>query len=165
MKKIEFSQFLIKFLGQPQPAIIQRHVYLWQSSLESLLEVSPKGLYHVLDLHSLCKSIDKTPSSVTAARRILSEAIQLWIDQNYKTAHSQKALAIIGIDMLVRYQVPLGIFFQLANETSLVTFVVPASLHTFHPIKPLPNYIKFEPNQLFSYIKAQIPEDAVIGEE
>ena len=165
MKRSEFQKFLYRFSQNPQPAVIQRHVYLWQSSLNELLGASPKNLYTVLDLHDLCRSIEKTPTSIPAARRLLQDEISAWIDRHYRNRGYQKALAVVGADLLFRYQVPLGIFFQQASDTSLVTFVVPASVTTFKPAKPLPAYISFEPEQLFAYVKSQLSDTAIIGEE
>jgi len=165
MKRSDFFELLTRFASQPIPATLNRHVYLWVGEADDLLIESPAGFIKKLDLHTLCQSLTKTPMGDKAAGRALSDAVDEWIFGNISTGQRQQALVVTGLDLLYRYNLPLRIFFRLANENVMIVLVLSALDVKFHPTKSLPSYIQFSPYAILKYAASEIPEEAIVKEE
>lgn len=165
MKRSDFFEVLTRFKGQPIPATLNRHVYLWLGELDELLSKSPTGFINMLDLHVLCESLTKTPLGDKAAGRELMDTVDEWISKNFSVNQQQKALLVTGLDLFFRYRLPLRSFFRLANENVMIILVLSALDVNFRPTKSLPSYVQFGPHAILKYVASEIPEEAIVKEE
>ncbi len=164
MTSTEFFEFLSRFAKRPIPSTEGRHVYIWQGAQQDLMSKAPQGLVTLLDLHALGHALDRTPSTVEAARRLLAETLDAWLARQFPQDDQQRVLIVTGCDLLMRYQVPSGLFVRLASESKAVVLAIPANDSRFKPSKPLPAYVLLRPDATLSYFKTQIGENAIIGE-
>jgi len=162
MKPDDFIQLLARFSGQPIPATLNRHVYVWVGSSDDLLAKSPPGLFKLLDLHQLCQQIEKAPFGDKAAARILTDAIEVWLQREFLPIQHQRALCVAGLGLLYRYHLPLGIFMKLASENSLVVLAISSLDIEFRPSKTLPATIQFSPDAILKYITIELPSEAIV---
>jgi len=165
MKRNEFLQLIARFSKQPVPATIQRHIYLWLGEADDLFVNSPAGLFKKLDLHQVCQRLEKTPYGDKAAGRELSNAIEDWLSKEFPRDTRQHALLVAGIDLLYRYHLPMSVFMRLASEKCMIVLVLSPLDVNFHPSAPLPAYTQFSPDAILKYVKTELPEEAVVGEE
>jgi hypothetical protein len=165
MKRNEFFDLVFRFTEHPIPAIYNRHVYLWIGGIGDLFTNIPGGFIKKLDLHLLCKDLSKTPLGDKAAGRVLIDAIDDWLLQNYPSDQQQRGLVVSGLDLLYRYHLALNSFVRLATENSMIIFILPAMDIFSHTPKSLPNYIQFSPNSIKEYIALEIPLEAIVKEE
>jgi hypothetical protein len=161
----EFGRLLQQFAERPVPAMgrLARHVYIWQQTVDSLIRAAPRGFIHVVDLHRLCQELDRTPNTADAARKLLSTAIDRWLSGKFSLGRQQRGLAVTGCDLLARYAIPLSPMAQLASENCLVCFVAPVEDSAFVPAAPLPSMVRLQPDATVSYLKAQLPDEAIVG--
>jgi hypothetical protein len=164
MNSDEFSKLLQRFARKPTPSTEGRHVYLWQNTLEVLLAKMPRDFAVVLNLHELCRTLDRTPSTTQAARQVLNDAIAAWVNKEFPRDDRQRALAVVGCDLLARYQIPLGQFMSIASESRLVVFVVPKADSAYRPNKPLPAFVYLRAEATLAYLKPPISDNLIVGE-
>lgn len=162
MTKTDFLALLENFSRRPMPATTKsaRHIYVWQDDVGTLRARVPAGVFHLLDLHVLCKTLDTTPSSLNLARQALERALADWFAREFSETGAQRILVVTGCDLLARYGVSLGAFLQRANESSMIVFVVPAQDTHYQP-RVLPAFIHLQPNATFLYFKSF--DDAMVG--
>jgi hypothetical protein len=160
----EFADLLKRFAGRPVPATAGRHVYIWQASFEELASLVPAKLISSLDLHELCRTLERTPNTTDAARQVIVEALDAWLTREFPRDDRQRLLTVSGCDLLARYRVPLSHFMRLSSESRMVVFLVPGEDSRYKSLKPLPAYIRVQPETTLAYFKPQLAEDAVIGE-
>ena len=164
MSRDDFLALLQSIARRPVPATAGRHVYVWQGTLEEITASAPHGLLKILDLHELCRALDGTPETDSAARRILEAAIGKWLEKEFPRDDRQRALAIMGCDLLMRYALPLSQFVQIASENRLVVMVVSEPVGGPPLRKALPPYVHFQPGATLDYFKTRISEQAFVGE-
>lgn len=164
MTRDGFVQLLARFAKRPIPSTEGRHVYVWLGSLDDLTASAPRGLVQVLDLHDLCRTLERTPNTTEAARTVLKNAISGWLEREFPKDERQRVLAVTGCDLLMRYQVPLSQFVQLASESKLIALIVSPDDRAYKPLKPLPAYVHLQTDATLSYLKSHLAENAVIGE-
>jgi hypothetical protein len=163
MTRDEFILLLKQFAERPMPSTAGRHIYVWQGALNALTSKAPRGLMTVLDLHELCRTLERTPSTLEAGRKVLAEAISKWLGREFPRDDQQRALAVTGCDLLMRYSVPLSQFVQLASESRLIALVAPAD-ESHKRAKPLPAYVRLQADAILSYCKSHLTDEAIIGE-
>lgn len=164
MTATEFFELLSRFVQRPTPSVEGRHVYLWAGSSSIQSAKIPQSRITDLNLHVLCKTLERTPNTEAAARQVFTDAIRIWLEKELPQDDKQRVLVITGCDLLCRYKISLSQFAQIASEKWLVAFAVPPEERQFKPTRPLPNYIHLEPNATFSYLKSHLAENSVIGE-
>jgi hypothetical protein len=161
MNQEEFLDLLARFAERPMPALSGRHVYLWHGSLDSLARALPGNVSRVLDLHALASSLAQAPQSIGAARRVLLQAIRAQI-AGLLPSDRQQVLVVTGCDLLSRYRVPLGSFFEIASEhTAVVLTLLPVET-SFQPSAPLPEYVSWNPRAPLDYLCSALDKRAVI---
>lgn len=162
MTSADFLALLQNFLRRQMPAATKsaRHIYVWQGDVDGLRGVVPQTQFQRFDLHSLCKTLDVTPSSVNQARQQLERAITDALTGRFPEDDSQRILCVTGCDLLARYGVSLGTFVQRANETKMVIFVVP-SRDTMYKPRSLSAFLHLQPDATFQYFKSF--DDAIVG--
>jgi len=162
MNQKEFQDLLCRFVERPMPALAGRHVYLWHGDVDLLRRALPGHTVRILDLYALAASLSQMPSSMDGARRVLLRAIRLQIN-DLLSFDRQQVLVVTGCDLLSRYRVPLGSFFEIASEHTAVVFAVsPAETH-FQPSEPLPEYVSLNPHASLNYLRGALGEGAVIA--
>ena len=161
MNQEEFLDLLSRFAERPLPAPWVRHVYLWSGEADPLWRALPGSAIQNLDLHTLATSLSQAPSSMDGARRALLRAIRSQLDTLLSSSR-QQVLVVTGCDLLSRYKVPLGAFFQVASERTAVVFVVSPAETFFRPPEPLPAYVSLNPRAPFDYLHRALGEEAVI---
>ena len=67
-----------------------------------------------------------------------------------------------GCDLLSRYRVPLGSFFEIASEHTAVVLILPPVETSFQPSTPLPDYVSWNPRAPLDYLCHALDKDAVI---
>jgi hypothetical protein len=164
MTSDEFFQLLTRFARRPTPSLEGRHVYVWAGQTSILSAKIPRGQITVLDLHALCKTLERTPNTTEAARTVFAEAISKWLEKEMPEDDKQRVLVITGCDVLLRYQIPPSPFVQIASEKRLIVFTVPPEERQYKPTRPLPNYVHLEPSATFTYLKLHTTENGIIGE-
>ena len=76
MKRDEFAELVDGFRIRPvMPPAGQRHVYLWHGDLPALTPLLARANGLSLDLHELTRSLERKPTDLNAARRVLEDAI------------------------------------------------------------------------------------------
>jgi len=98
------------------------------------------------------------------ARRVLLRAIRLQI-ADLLSSDRQQVLVVIGCDLLSRYRVALGSFFEIASEHTAVVFAVSPAETDFQPTEPLPEYVSLNPHAPLDYLRTALGEGNVIYEE
>ncbi len=164
MNRGEFAVLLKRFADRPLPATMGRHVYIWQGSFDELASMVASRLIACLNLHDLCRALERTPYTTDAARKVLVDAIGAWLAREFPRDERQRLLAVSGCDLLARYKVPLSHFVRLASENRMIAFVVPAGDSRYKPSKPLPPYVHLQPDATLAYLRPQFADEAVIGE-
>ncbi|TEU16811.1 MAG: hypothetical protein E3J21_09745 [Anaerolineales bacterium] len=158
----EFLDLLSRFAERPLPALMGRHLYLWHGSAEHLAAVVPGNVARALDLHALVATLPHAPRSTDAARRLLRDTLRSQL-ADLPTLDCQQVLVVTGNDLLSRYRVPLGSFFEIASEQVMVVLVVsPAETH-FRPAEPIPDYVSLDPDAPFDYLRTAVGAEAVIN--
>lgn len=162
MTKTDFLGLLENFSQRPIPATTRsaRHIYVWQSDVDTLRARVPASAFQLLDLHGLCKALNTTPSNPNLARQTLERALTDWFARAFAPTGGQRVLVVTGCDLLARYGVSLGAFLQRANETRMIVFVVPAQNTSYQP-RSLPSFIHLQPNATFVYFNSF--DDAIVG--
>ena len=161
MNQVEFLDLLSRFAERPMPALSGRHVYLWQGYLDPLSRALPGNVSRGLDLHALASSLPQVPRSIDAARRVLLQAIRSQTSY-LLPPDRQQVLAVTGCDLLSRYRVPLGSFFEIASEHKAVVLILPPVETHFQPSAPLPEYVSWNPRAPLDYVCHALDKGAVI---
>jgi hypothetical protein len=164
MKRNDFLQLVSRFSGQPVPATIHRHVYVWVGEEDDLLSKSPVGLFKVLDLHQLCRKLEKIPYGDKAAGRELLAAIEDWISREFPRDQRQRGLLVTGINLLYRYRLSLNVLVRLANENCMVILALSDLDVEYIPAKALPSYVQFSPEAVMKYVGTELSEEAIVRE-
>ncbi len=162
MTRDEFLDLLSRFAERPLPALAGRHVYLWHGDAQGLTTVLAPSLLRILDLHTLAATLPQSPRSNHTARRRLQTALRSYLADLGTLSH-QQVLVVTGCDLLSRYQVPLGPFFEIASEQLMVVLVIPPSETYFRPSEPLPEYVVLDARAPFHYLCAALGERSVIN--
>ena len=160
----ELLDLISRFADHPIPALINRHIYLWVGEVNGLISQSPAKFFTILDIHSLCQALNKTPFGEEAARRELSSTIENWIDKEFPSSRNQRALLVTGLDLLYRYRLPMSIFMQLASENCMIVLAISSFDVNFRPAKIFPAAIHFLPYEILRYVAMEIPEEAIVKE-
>jgi hypothetical protein len=158
----EFLDLLCRFAERPMPALGGRHVYLWHGDVDPLGRALPGHTVRTLDLHALAASLSQAPSSMDGARRMLLRTIRPQI-ADLLSSDRQQVLVVTGCDLLRRYRVPLGSFFEIASEHTAVVFAVSPAETYFQPTEPLPEYVSLNPHAPLDYLRGALGEGAVIA--
>ena len=161
MNQEEFLDLLRRFAERPMPALEGRHVYLWHGDVALLRRALPGHTVRTLDLHALAANLPQSPSSMDGARRVLLRAIRLQI-VDLLSSDRQQVLVVTGCDLLSRYRVPLGSFFEIASERTAVVFAVSPDETYFQLTEPLPEYVSLNPRAPLDYLRGALGEGAVI---
>jgi hypothetical protein len=161
MNQEEFLDMLSRFAGRPMPALPGRHVYLWHGEVDPLRRALPGHTVRTLDLCALAASLSQAPSSMDGARRLLLRAIRPQV-ADLLSSDRQQVLVVTGCDLLSRYRMPLGSFFEIASERVAVVFAVSPADTDFLPTEPLPEYVSLNPHAPFDYLRGALGERAVI---
>ncbi len=162
MNQEEFLDLLRRFAERPMPALGGRHVYLWHGDVAFLRRALPGHTVRVLDLHALAASLSQSPGSIDGARRVLLRAIRSQIADLPSSDH-QQVLVVTGCDLLSRYRVPLGSFFEIVSECTAVVFAVSPAETYFQLTEPLPEYVSLNPHAPLDYLRGALGEGAVIA--
>lgn len=163
MNQAAFLDMLSRFAKRPLPALVGRHVYLWHGDADSLTNALPDDVIQRLDLHRLTAESPQAPRSIDAAQRVLLQAIRSQIT-DMLSFDRQQVLLVSGCDLLSRYQLSLGSFFEIASEYTAVVFAIPAAETHFQPIEPLPEYVSLDPHAPLDYLRRALGEENVIHE-
>ena len=161
MNQHEFLDLLSRFAERPMPSLAGRHVYLWHGSLEPLTRALPNRVRRSLDLHALAATLPQAPRSVDGARRMMLQAIRSQISDLLSSDH-QQVLVVSGCDLLSRYRVPLGSFFEIASEQTAVVLTLPPAETRYQPSVPLPEYVSWNPRAPLDYLCKALDKGAVI---
>lgn len=161
MNQEEFLDLLSRFAERPMPALAGRHVYLWHGYLDPLTRALPGKVSRILDLHALAAALPQAPRSIDRARRMLLQAVRLQI-ADLLSSDRQRVLVVAGCDLLSRYRVPLGSFFEIASEHTAVVLTLPAAETRFQPSAPLPEYVSWNPHAPLDYLCKALDTGAVI---
>jgi len=162
MTKADFADLLARMSKRPVLAVNGRHVYLWHGWPSSLQGIMPAGLDVQLDLYALASGMQRIPRGDEAARRMLQAAIAQWLSE-HAVSGRQQVVTVTGCSLLMRYGVPLVPFFQVTSEACAIIFVVsPQDAPTDLP--RLPQYVSVRPSATLDYLRAAIPDEAVIGD-
>ena len=162
MTQDEFLDLLSRFAERPMPALTGRHVYLWHGGVDRLTGALPGSAVRMLDLHALAATLSRSPRSVDAARRLLLQTIRAQL-ADLLSSDRQQVIVLTGCDLLSRYRVPLGPFFEVASERTAVILTISPEETRFHPTEPLPDYVSLLPHAPFDYLRAVAGERAVIN--
>lgn len=162
MTSDEFLDLLSRFAERPMPALVGRHVYLWHGSVDYLTAALSGSIVRTLDLHTLAATLSQSPRSIDAARRLLLQALRLHF-ADWRTPNHQQVLVVTGCDLLSRYRVPLGPFFEIASEHTAVVLTIPPLETHFQPAEPLPDYVLLDSHAPFDYLREALGEGAVIN--
>ena len=162
MTRDEFLDLLSRFAERPLPALSGRHLYLWHGSVEHLTAIVPGNVARTLDLHALAATLPHSPRSADAARRLLRDALRSQLAE-LPTLDRQRVLVVTGCDLLSRYRVPLGPFFEVASERLMVVLLVPPAETHFRPAEPIPDYVLLDPDAPFEYLQTLVGKGAVIN--
>ena len=122
----------------------------------------PGGVVRTLDLHTLAAGLPSAPRSIDAVRRLLRGALRSHL-ASLGTLSRQQVLAVTGCDLLSRYQMPLGPFFEIASERLMVVLVISPEETRFRPNEPLPDYVSLDSHAPFNYLRHALGEGAVIN--
>lgn len=162
MTKAEFADLLARMVKRPVLAVNGRHVYLWHGWLSSLQGILPAGLDVQLDLYALASGMERTPHGDEAARRMLQAVVAQWLSE-HAVSGRQQVVTVSGCSLLMRYNVPLVPFFQVASEGRAIVFVVsPQDAPT--DLRRLPHYVSVRSSATLDYLRAALPDQAVIGD-
>jgi hypothetical protein len=161
MNQEEFLDLLSRFVDRPIPALAGRHVYLWHGNLDPLTNALPGKVRRILDLHALAATQPKAPRSIDGARRVLLQAVR-WQIADLLTSDRQHVLVVTGCDVLSRYRVPVGSFFEIASEHTAVVLTLPPAETRFQPSAPLPEYVSWNPHAPLDYLCKALDKGAVI---
>jgi hypothetical protein len=74
----------------------------------------------------------------------------------------QHVLIVTGCDLLSRYRVPLGSFYEIASERTAVVLTLPPVETRFRPSAPLPEYVSWNPRAPLDYLCNALDRGAVI---
>jgi hypothetical protein len=162
MNQEEFLDLLRRFAERPMPALAGRHVYLWHGDVGPLKRAWPGHTVRTLDLRALATGLSQAPSSMDGARRMLLRAIRRQIN-DLVSSDRQQVLVVTGCDLLSRYQVPLGSFFEIASEHTAVVFAISPSETHFQLTGPLPEYVSLNPHAPLDYLRGALGEGAMIA--
>lgn len=162
MTQDEFLELLSRFAERPMPALTGRHVYLWHGGVDRLTGALPCSAVRMLDLHALAATLSQTPRSVDAARRLLLQAIRAQL-ADVLSSDRQQVIVVAGCDLIGRYGVPLGPFFEVVSERTAVVLTIPSEETHFQPTEPLPDYVSLLPHAPFDYLRAALGEGVVIN--
>jgi len=162
MTRDEFLDLLSRFAKRPLPALAGRHLYLWHGSVEHLTAVLSGNVVRTLDLHVLAATLSRAPRSTDAVRRLLRDTLRSQL-ANLTTSHRQQVIVVTGCDLLSRYRVPLGPFFEIASEHVMVVLVVSPAETRFRPAEPIPDYVLLDPDAPFDYLRTAVGKGAVIN--
>jgi hypothetical protein len=162
MNQGEFLALLSRFAERPMPALAGRHVYLWHGPVDLLRRTLPGHTLQPLDLHALAAGLSQAPRSVDGARRLLLRAIRPRL-AGLLPPDRQQVVVVTGCDLLSRYRVPLGPFFEIASERTAVVFVVPPEETRFQPAEPLPEYVSLNSHAPLDYLRGALGEGASIA--
>jgi len=147
---------------RPVPATAGRHVYLWHADPDLLRRQLPADLVANLDLNEIAAALPRAPSALDAARQLLLGAIRAWLRDHRPLNGVRQIVVVTGAALLMRYQLPLHEFFQAADDTRLVIWVVPAAETDFDP-RPLPPYVQVRPRATVEYLQAALGSAPTIG--
>ena len=161
MNQDEFLELLSRFAERPVPALSGRHVYLWQGHPPSLTKGLPGNVSRILEIHTLASSLSQAPGSIDAARRLLLQAIRAELAE-VASKQRQQILVVTGCDLLSRYRVPLGPFFEIASEHVAIVLTLSPAETSFQPSTPLPEYISWSPRAPLDYLCGVLDKGAVI---
>jgi len=161
MNEEGFLDLLSRFAERPMPALTGRHVYLWHGHVKPLTGVLPGKVSRVLDLHALAAALPQAPQSIDRARRMLLQAVRSEIT-DLLSSDRQHVLIVTGCDLLSRYRVPLGSFFEVASEHTAVVLTYPPAETHFQPSAPLPEYVSWNPRAPLDYLSKALDRGAVI---
>ena len=162
MNQEEFLDLIRRFAARPLPAPAGRHVYLWHGETSSLMRAVPGHAARTLDLNVLAAGLPEAPMSTDGARRVLLRAIRDKVG-DLVFSEQQQVLIVTGCDLLSRYRVPLGSFFEVSSERTAVVLVVPPVETRFRPAEPLPEYVSLTPHAHLDYLRAALGEGAIIA--
>ncbi len=124
----------------------------------------PAKLISSLNLHDLCRTLDRTPNTTDAARQVIVDVLDAWLNREFPRDDRQRLLVVSGCNLLARYRVPLSHFMRLSSESRMVVFLIHGEHSRYKPSKPLPSYVYIQPEATLAYFKPQLAEEAVIGE-
>ena len=161
MNQEEFLGLLSRFAERPMPALAGRHVYLWHGDLDALTGTLPGKVSGILDLHALAAPLPRAPRSIDGARRVLLQTVRSQL-ADLLPSDRQHVLVVAGCDLLSRYRVPLGSFFEIASERTAVVLTVPPAETHFQPTEPLPEYVSLNPHAPLDYLRTALGEGALI---
>ena len=122
----------------------------------------PGNVARTLDLHALAATLSGSPRSADAARRLQRDALRSQL-ADLPTLDRQQVLVVTGCDLLSRYRVPLGPFFEIASEHLMVVLLVSPTETRFRPAEPIPGYVSLDPDAPFDYLRTAVGAEAVIN--
>lgn len=161
MKRDQFAELVDSFRIRPvMPLGGQRHVYLWRGDLPELNRVLTRANVLSLDLHELTRSLERKPTDVNAARRVLEDAIAGWLRAHQALENEHQIIVMAGCDLLMRYQVSLGAMMQYVADSRMIVLVVPPYRE---PPAPLPGYVDFAATGIFEYLKRFIADSCIVA--
>jgi len=160
MKRNEFAELVETVRIRPvTPPGGQRHVYLWHGDLATLNALLVRASVVSLDLHELTRSLERKPTDLNAARRVLEGAVAEWLHSHGTHEDEHQIIVVSGCDLLMRYQVSLGSFMQFATDSRLVVLVVPPYRE---PSSPLPTYVDFRATGILDYLRRFVPDSSIV---
>ena len=161
MNQAEFLDMLSRFAERPMPSLTGRHVYLWHGPLDPLTKALPGHVSRSLDLHGLAAALPQAPHSIDGARRLLQQSIRDRLTDLTSEEH-QQVLIVTGCDLLSRYRVPMGSFFEIASELTAVVLTLTPAETRFRPSVPLPEFVSWKPSAPLDYLCKALDKGAVI---
>ena len=163
MSPDEFARLLKRFALNPAISTTGRHVYLWHGEENSLRGMFTSAAADSLDLHTLVASAARTPFDQSESSRIIQRLMEAWVEI-YLAQARQHIVLVTGCDLLARYRVPLTTLFQWASDTVMFILVV-QNTQTRSLAGQMPEYVSFQPQATFTYLKEIVSETAIIGTE
>jgi hypothetical protein len=158
----EFLDLLSRFAERPLPALTGRHIYLWHGELERLTPALPGNAPHRLDLHVLAANLPRAPRSIDAARRALLQTLRSQLGE-LPAADRQQVLLVTGCDLLSRYRVPLGPFYEIVSEHFMIVLVLLLAETRFRPAEPIPEYVSLDADAAYKYLRSAVGAESVIN--
>ena len=154
MTETEFKKIIGRFIERPIPG---RKLFIWHRYKEELFPLLPERLITEMDILELASSISSSyTDSHDDIQKELRKTVTKKLNELVSIVDGQQILVVSNTQLLARYKVPLSIFYSnYLMDRTIAILVIPR----FRFEKTLPEYIKFNKEDVFKYFQNLLAEE------
>jgi hypothetical protein len=155
----EFKKVATELKERPVPG---KHVYVWNSDEDVLLEIVGKGLAWEFDLATDIQVDESYDQSETGFPRRIERSLEQKLFELYSEVNDrekQQILIVSSSSILARYKMGLTVFYDYyLGDRTMVVFVVPKP----QVLASFPDYVRYDPDETLKYLGNLVQPENIV---